>query len=86
MTKQQYEEACQLIQMLKTALDEKYISANTTIVPGSIVMAAGQKCYLKKYKIVGGHIYPILHKLRKDGTYYPNERINVSKGTKLVKA
>ncbi len=86
MTKQEYEESCRLIQGIRLALDNQYISENTTIAPGSIVMAVGQKCYLKKYKIVGGNIYPILHKLRKDGSYYQNERINVSKGVKLIKA
>ncbi len=86
MTKQQYEAKRAEIFAQLVALDQQYVSENATIEPESIVIAAGQKCYLKKYKVVGGYIYPILHKLRKDGSYYQNERINVSKGVKLIKA
>lgn len=67
-------------------LDEQYVRSNTDIEPGTIVIAAGQRCYLKKYKVVGGNIYPILHKLRRDGSYYQNERVNISTNTKIIKA
>ncbi len=85
MNKEEYEEMRANIFGLLAKLDEQYIAANTDIKPGTIVVAAGQKCYLKKYKVVGGKIYPILHKLRKDGTYYQNERISISAGAKIVK-
>ena len=87
MTKQQYEAKRAEIFAQLVALDQQYVSENTTIEPGSVVKieASGLKGYLKKYKVVGGYIYPIIHKLRKDGSYYQNERINVSKGVKLVR-
>lgn len=85
MNKQEYEEMRANIYNMLAKLDEQYVRSNTDIEPGTIVMAAGQKCYLKKYKVVGGKIYPILHKLRKDGSYYPNERVNVSTNAKIIK-
>ena len=47
--------------------------------------AAGKMCYLKKYKVVGGYIYPVLLPLNKNGVYKECERLHVGKGCKLVK-
>ena len=60
MTKEEYEAVRASIFAQLKSLDELYIKQNTTIEPGSLVMAAGQRCILKSYKVVGGVIYPIL--------------------------
>ena len=85
MTKEEYETLRASIFAQLKSLDDLYIKQNTTIEPGSLVMAAGQKCILKNYKVVGGYIYPILHKIRKNGSIHQNERVNVSKGTIITK-
>ena len=60
MTKEEYEALRASIFAQLKELDEIYIKANASIEPGSLVMAAGQRCVLKSYKVVGGVIYPIL--------------------------
>ena len=60
MTKEEYEAMRASVLTLLKEVDRIYIIANTDIEPGSLVMAAGQRCVLKSYKVVGGVIYPVL--------------------------
>ena len=59
---------------------KQYISDNTSIEPGSVVMAAGVKCILKEYKVTNGLIYPILVSLTNK-----NKKVYVSANAKIVK-
>ena len=61
-------------------LKKQYISDNTSIEPGSVVMAAGVKCILKEYKVTNGLIYPILVSLTNK-----NRKVYVSANSKIVK-
>ncbi len=85
MNKKEYEARRAEIYAQLAELNKQYIEDNTDIEPGSVVIAAGQKCYLKDWKIVAGDIYPILHKMKQDGTMHSAERIHVSKNAKIVK-
>ncbi len=85
MTKEDYEARRKKIFAQLVELDNKYIKENTTIAPGCRVYAAGKMCYLKKYKVVGGYIYPVLLPLNKNGVHKESERLHVGKGCKLVK-
>ena len=85
MTKEDYEAKRKKIFAQLTELDNEYVKANTTIAPGCRVYAAGKMCYLKKYKVVGGYIYPVLLPLNKNGVHKESERLHVGKDCKLVK-
>ena len=85
MNKKEYEARRAEIYDELAKLTRQYIEDNTDIEPGSVVIAAGQKCYLKDWKVVTGDIYPILHKMKRDGTMHTHERIHVSKNAKIVK-
>lgn len=85
MNKEEYEVKRAEIFARLAELDLEYIKANTDIEPGSVVIAAGQKCILKKYKVLSGRIYPILHKIRPNGNINHNERINVGSNAKIRK-
>lgn len=85
MTKEEYEAKRKKIFAQLVELDNEYVKENTTISPGCRVYAAGKMCYLKKYKVVGGYIYPVLLPLNKNGVYKECERLHVGKGCKLVK-
>lgn len=85
MDKKEYEARRAKIYDELAKLNQQYIEENTDIAPGSVVIAAGQKCYLNSWKIVSGDIYPILHKMKKDGTMHSSERVHVSKNAKIVK-
>ena len=80
MSKEEYEAKRQEIVALMGKLNKQYIAENTTIEPGSVVMAAGQKCILKDYKVMSGHIYPILVKFTNK-----NSRVHVSVNAKIEK-
>lgn len=80
MTKEEYDARRAEIFAQFAELDQKYIDANTDIKPGTMVMAAGQKCFLKRYKVVGGKIYPIL--VRETNK---NAKVYVSANAKITK-
>ena len=79
MDKQEYEAKRAAIYAQLAELDQQYIDANTDIKPGALVMAAGQRCRLKKYKVVGGVIYPILVREKNK-----NAKVYVSANSKIV--
>ena len=85
MNKEEYEARRAEINKHLAELNHQYIKENTDIEPGSVVMVAGLKCFLQSWKVVGGDIYPILHKMKKDGTMHTSERVHVSKNAKIVK-
>ena len=80
MTKEEYDALRASIFAQLKELDEVYIKANTDIEPGSLVMAAGQRCVLKSYKVVGGVIYPVLVTERNK-----NKKVYVSANAKITK-
>ena len=61
-------------------LKKQYITDNTDIEPGSMVVAAGVKCILKEYKVTDGRIYPILVSVTNK-----NKKLYVSANAKIVK-
>lgn len=80
MNREEYEARRAEIYAQLAELKEQYIHDNTDIEPGSVVMAAGEKCILKEYKVTNGQIYPILVKLRNK-----NAKVHVSANAKIVK-
>ena len=80
MSREEYEARRAEIYAQLTQLKEEYIKENTDIEPGSTVIAAGIKCYLKEYKVTNGQIYPTL--FRSKGS---RQRVYVSSNAKIVK-
>lgn len=80
MNREEYEAKRADIFAQLAKLKEQYIRDNTDIEPGTTVMAAGTKCFLKEYKVTNGYIYPILCKLTNRQV-----RIHVSANAKIVK-
>ena len=85
MTREDYETRRKKIFAQLVELDNEYVKENTTIAPGCRVYAEGKMCFLKKYKVVGGYIYPVLLPLNKNGVVKECERLHVGKNCKLVK-
>ena len=80
MNREEYEARRAEIYAQLAELKQQYVSDNTDIEPGSVVMAAGQKCYLKEYKVMDGRIYPIRCKLTNKQV-----RVHVSANAKIEK-
>lgn len=80
MNREQYEAKRAEIYAQLRDLNKQYIADNTTIEPGSVVMAAGQKCILKEYKVTNSMIYPILVTLKNK-----NKTVHVSANAKITK-
>lgn len=79
MSREEYEaRRAELFAQLKE-LNRQYIAANTSIDPGSVVIAEGLKCRLKEYKVTSGRIYPILVALSNK-----NVKVHVSANAKIT--
>lgn len=80
MNRKEYEERRAEIQKMLADLKDQYIRENTDIEPGSIVMAAGEKCILKGYTVNSGLIYPTLVSFKNK-----SKKVYVSSFSKLTK-
>lgn len=80
MTREEYEKKRSDLFRQIAELKERYVAENTEILPGTMVVAAGIKCWLKDYTVVNGRIYPNLFKSKGS-----TQRIHVSANTKIEK-
>ena len=80
MTKEEYDNRRNELFKELAELKEQYIRDNTVIPPGTEVVAAGIKCWLRDYTVVNGRIYPNLFKSRGVA-----KRIHVSANAKIEK-
>ena len=68
MNTKEFIKAMDELERQRDEIRRQYIEDNQPIPPGRVVIVDGKRKWLECYKIIGVHIHPRFHDIKRDGT------------------